>query len=551
MRVMAQMSMVMNLDKCIGCHTCSVTCKQAWTNRTGMEYVWFNNVETRPGVGYPKTHEDQDRWKGGWERTKRGRLKLRSGGRLKRLASIFSNPTLPEVTDYYEPWTYDYDMLLNAPKGEHTPVARPKSLLTGKDMKISWSANWDDNLGGSLETMADDPVLKKMSEQVEAEFSKAFMFYLPRICEHCLNPACVAACPSGAMYKREEDGIVLVDQDACRGWRMCVTACPYKKVYFNHQTGKAEKCTMCYPRIEVGLPTVCAETCVGRLRYLGLVLYDADRVAEAASVEDEKALLAAQRSVLLDPHDPAVIEAARASGIPEDWIDGAQRSPIWRLIQEYEVALPLHPEYRTMPMVWYIPPLSPVVDVISGSGNDGEDARTLFAAIDKLRIPVGYLAELFSAGDPGPVNHALRRLAAMRSYMRGINLDDERDERIATAVGMTGTEIEAMYRLLAIAKYEDRYVIPAAHTEQAHELEEMGCSLEFEGGPGMGGDAVGPFGAGSGRMVPSTVETFNAMADRQRADTPSTPGRINLLNWDGKGIGNGLFPPKAPDEDAT
>ena len=551
MRVMAQMSMVMNLDKCIGCHTCSVTCKQAWTNRTGMEYVWFNNVETRPGVGYPKTHEDQDRWKGGWERTKRGRLKLRSGGRLKRLASIFSNPTLPEVTDYYEPWTYDYDMLLNAPKGEHTPVARPKSLLTGKDMKISWSANWDDNLGGSLETMADDPVLKKMSEQVEAEFSKAFMFYLPRICEHCLNPACVAACPSGAMYKREEDGIVLVDQDACRGWRMCVTACPYKKVYFNHQTGKAEKCTMCYPRIEVGLPTVCAETCVGRLRYLGLVLYDADRVAEAASVEDEKALLAAQRSVLLDPHDPAVIEAARASGIPEDWIDGAQRSPIWRLIQEYEVALPLHPEYRTMPMVWYIPPLSPVVDVISGSGNDGEDARTLFAAIDKLRIPVGYLAELFSAGDPGPVNHALRRLAAMRPYTRGINLDDERDERIATAVGMTGTEIEAMYRLLAIAKYEDRYVIPAAHTEQAHELEEMGCSLEFEGGPGMGGDAVGPFGAGSGRMVPSTVETFNAMADRQRADTPSTPGRINLLNWDGKGIGNGLFPPKAPDEDAT
>lgn len=80
------------------------------------------------------------------------------------------------------------------------------------------------------------------------------------------------------MYKRAEDGIVLVDQDACRGWRMCVSGCPYKKVYFNHKTGKAEKCTMCYPRIEVGLPTVCSETCVGRLRYLGLVLYDADRV---------------------------------------------------------------------------------------------------------------------------------------------------------------------------------------------------------------------------------------------------------------------------------
>ena len=541
MKVMAQMSMVMNLDKCIGCHTCSVSCKQAWTNRTGVEYVWFNNVETRPGVGYPRTYEDQEKWGGGWVRTKRGRLKLRSGGRLAKLARIFSNPKLPEIHDYYEPWTYDYDMLLNAPRGAQVPVARPKSLLTGKDMKISWSANWDDDLGGSLETMQDDPILKKMSEKVEAEFSKAFMFYLPRICEHCLNPSCVASCPSGAMYKRAEDGIVLVDQDQCRGWRMCVSGCPYKKVYFNHKTGKAEKCTMCYPRIEVGLPTVCSETCVGRLRYLGLVLYDADRVAEAASVEDDKALLAAQRSVLLDPHDPAVIEQARRDGIPEDWIQAAQRSPIWRLIQEYEVALPLHPEYRTMPMVWYIPPLSPVVDVVSESGNDGEDARTLFAAIDKLRIPIGYLAELFTAGDARPVDHALRRLAAMRSYMRGINIDDERDERIARAVGMTGTQVEEMYRLLAIAKYEDRYVIPAAHAERAHELEEMACSLDYEDGPGMGG--AGPFGSSSGASVPVAVENFHVLADRQTADKPSTGGRVNLLNWDGNGTPDGLFPP--------
>jgi nitrate reductase beta subunit len=545
MKVMAQMSMIMNLDKCIGCHTCSVTCKQAWTNRTGVEYVWFNNVETRPGVGYPRTYEDQEKWGGGWVRTKRGRLKLRSGGRFAKLASIFSNPKLPEIQDYYEPWTYDYDMLLNAPRGAHVPVARPKSLLTGKDMKISWSANWDDDLGGSIETMQDDPILQKMSEKVEAEFSKAFMFYLPRICEHCLNPSCVASCPSGAMYKRAEDGIVLVDQDQCRGWRMCVSGCPYKKVYFNHKTGKAEKCTMCYPRIEVGLPTVCSETCVGRLRYLGLVFYDADRVSEAASVADEKALLAAQRSILLDPNDPAVIEQARRDGIPEDWIAAAQRSPIWRLIQEYEVALPLHPEYRTMPMVWYIPPLSPVVDVVSESGNDGEDARTLFAAIDKLRIPIGYLAELFSAGDTGPVDHALRRLAAMRSYMRGVNIDGERDERIARAVGMTGESVEAMYRLLAIAKYEERYVIPTAHTERAHELEEMACSLDYDGGPGMGGGA-GPFGLSSGPSVPVAVENFHVLADRQTADRPSTPGRVNLLNWDGNGTPEGIFPPGEP-----
>ena len=120
------------------------------------------------------------------------------------------------------------------------------------------------------------------------EFEQTFMFYLPRICEHCLNPSCAASCPSGAIYKRAEDGIVLVDQDRCRGWRMCVTGCPYKKVYFNHRTGKAEKCTFCFPRIEVGLPTVCSETCVGRLRYIGLVLYDADRVLEAASTHGRR-----------------------------------------------------------------------------------------------------------------------------------------------------------------------------------------------------------------------------------------------------------------------
>jgi len=534
---MAQMSMVMNLDKCIGCHTCSVTCKQAWTNRTGVEYVWFNNVETRPGLGYPRTYQDQDRWQGGWVRTKKGKLKLRAGGRLKKLATIFSNPVLPSIHDYYEPWTYEYDMLLSAPQGAHTPVARPKSLLTGKDMNISWSANWDDDLAGSTATMADDPILAHMSEHVATELDKTFMFYLPRICEHCLNPACVASCPSGAMYKRAEDGIVLVDQDQCRGWRMCVTGCPYKKVYFNHKTGKAEKCTLCYPRIEVGLPTVCSETCVGRLRYLGLVLYDADKVTEAASVQDEHELLASQRAVFLDPNDPEVVAAARQEGIPEDWITAAQRSPIWDLITRYEVALPLHPEYRTLPMVWYIPPLSPVVDVVAASGNDGEDGRTLFAAISQLRIPLEYLAGLFTAGDTAPVEKVLRRLAAMRSYMRDLNLGREPDERTAAAVGMTGQQVQDMYRLLAIAKYEDRYVIPTAHTEIARELTDMACSLDYDGGPGMGG-------AG-----PTTGESFHAVGAQERATspyTPSTSGRVNLLTWDGDGTPGGLFPPSRP-----
>ena len=201
------------------------------------------------------------------------------------------------------------------------------------------------------------------------------MFYLPRICEHCLNPSCVASCPSGAMYKREEDGIVLVDQDKCRGWRFCVSGCPYKKVYFNHKSGKAEKCTLCYPRIEAGQPTICSETCVGRIRYLGLLLYDADRVEAAASVADEHDLLDAQRGLFLDPADPDVRTRALADGISPDWIEHAQRSPVHALVARYKVALPLHPEYRTMPMVWYVPPLSPIVNALGGRRLRGRPRR--------------------------------------------------------------------------------------------------------------------------------------------------------------------------------
>lgn len=502
MRIMAQTAMVMNLDKCLGCHTCSVTCKQAWTNRAGLEYVWFNNVETRPGIGYPKHYEDQERWKGGWVRRPNGTLQLKAGGRWRKLLTIFSNPNMPTITDYYEPWTYEYDMLLNAPANSpHVPVARPKSLITGEDIKITWSSNWDDDLGGSQEIAIADPMLKKMNEQVQLVYEKTFMFYLPRICEHCLNPSCVASCPAGAMYKRVEDGIVLVDQDQCRGWRMCVSGCPYKKMYFNHATGKAEKCTLCYPRLEEGLPTVCSETCVGRLRYIGVVLYDADKVSAAAATENEHDLYAAQRDCFLDPFDPQVQAAAQRAGIPNDWIVAAQASPIWSLISHYEVALPLHPEYRTLPMVWYIPPLSPIVDQVARTGNDAEDAKVLFTALSTMRIPLQYMAELFTAGDPRPVEKALRRLVAMRSYMRDINLGDEPDGQIAEAVGMTGQQVQDMYRLLAIADYGERYVIPQTHSEIARRIEAfdpMGCPLDGPGGVGMAGPGL----ASSGRNLP-------------------------------------------------
>lgn len=97
------------------------------------------------------------------------------------------------------------------------------------------------------------------------------------------------------------------------------------------------------------MPTVCAETCVGRLRYIGLMLYDADEVLEAASTEDDQGLCEAQRDVFLDPFDPEVMREAEKAGIARDWIDSAQNSPIYALINTYKVTLPLHPNIAPCP----------------------------------------------------------------------------------------------------------------------------------------------------------------------------------------------------------
>jgi len=540
MRPMAQVAMVMNLDKCIGCHTCSVTCKQVWTNRPGTEYVYFNNVETKPGVGYPRRYEDQATWRGGWTLDRKGRLQLKAGGRLRRLLSIFYNPELPAIDDYGDPWTYDYQILLNAPPGTPNPSAHSISALTGRTMQPKWGSNWDDDLAGGAEHAAADPDLAGLQDRVRLEFEQVFMFYLPRICEHCLNPSCVASCPSGAMYKRSEDGIVLVDQDRCRGWRFCVSGCPYKKVYFNHRTGKAEKCTLCYPRVEAGQPTICAETCVGRLRYLGLFLYDADAVLTAAATPDPQDLYEAQLSVFLDPADPAVQDAAARQGIPTDWIDAAIRSPVYALAVRHKVALPLHPEYRTLPMVWYIPPLSPVADVVHAAGYDDADPDRVFATIDALRIPVEYLANLFTAGNADTVRKVLRKLAAVRAHMRATELGRAAGPGLPPAGSAAAADVEDLYRLLAIAKYEDRYVIPPAHAEDAGQLaaqhEQLFCSLDSEGGPGMGGN--GPPGA-------TDVEAFHPAAGAGEQGTfKAGDGRVhfNLFGWDGRGSSPHLFP---------
>ncbi|HPE81972.1 MAG TPA: nitrate reductase subunit beta, partial [Gammaproteobacteria bacterium] len=250
--------------------------------------------------------------------------------------------------------------------------------------------------------------------------------------------------------------------------------------------GKSEKCTLCYPRIESGNPTVCSETCVGRIRYLGVMLYDADRIQEAASVPAEKDLYQAHLDIFLDPFDPAVIEAARREGIHDNWLEAAKASPVYKLAIDWKLALPLHPEYRTLPMVWYVPPLSPIQSAAERGriGMTGE-----LPDIASLRIPVRYLANMLTAGDEAPVIRALERMMAMRAWRRAKNVDGVEDLKVLEQAGLSVAQAEDMYRYLAIANYEDRFVIPTAHREYADDAfgERGGCGFTF--GNGCSGDS--------------------------------------------------------------
>ena len=160
-----------------------------------------------------------------------------------------------------------------------------------------------------------------------------YHFYLPRLCNHCTKPACLEACPVRAIYKREQDGIVLVDQDKCQGFRLCNRACPYDKVYYNYVKRKSQKCIFCFPRVEQGIAPACARQCPGRLRFVGFL---------------------------------------------ED-LDG----PIHKLVHQWKVALPLHPEFGTEPNVYYVPPMLP----------QSFDSEGRFS--DEPRVPTEYLRYLF------------------------------------------------------------------------------------------------------------------------------------------------------------
>jgi DMSO reductase family type II enzyme iron-sulfur subunit len=278
-----QVAMVIDLNKCIGCQACTAACKSLWTDEEGQDYMLWNNVETKPGPGYPRE----------WEQL--------GGG--YRDGSLQYGELAPQE-DYGRPVGLNHEAVYFEGTAERLVQKEP----------MGYGANWDEDTSSG-------------------DYPNNYHFYLPRLCNHCTKPACLEACPVRAIYKREQDGIVLVDADKCQGFRLCNRACPYDKVYFNHVTRKSQKCIFCFPRLEQGVAPACARQCPGRLRFVGFL-------------EDR---------------------------------DG----PIHKLVHEWKVALPLHPEYGTEPNVYYVPPILP----------PPFDAEGRFS--DEPRVPMEYLRYLF------------------------------------------------------------------------------------------------------------------------------------------------------------
>ncbi|RJP74295.1 MAG: respiratory nitrate reductase subunit beta [Candidatus Abyssobacteria bacterium SURF_17] len=289
--------MVMDLNKCIGCQLCSMACKNTWTKKEGREYMWWNTVNTMPGKGTPK---DFEKMGGGYKVLFEGRVREPILGQL---------PTRKEFGDL---WKFNHEEIVKTKWGEVVLRAKNSDGTTPE-----WSMNWDEDQGAT-----------------GISYPNSYFFYLPRICNHCTYPPCIDACPRHAIYKREEDGVVLIDQDRCKGYRFCLEACPYKKIYFNFETLTSQKCIFCYPRIEKGVTTACSRQCTGRVRFV-------------------------------------------------DYLDNEQ-GPIYKLVKKWKVALPLFPQFGTEPNVFYVPPLAP--PRLDDSGKIDPS---------KSRIPLKYLVYLF------------------------------------------------------------------------------------------------------------------------------------------------------------
>lgn len=273
---------------------------------------------------------------------------------------------------------------------------------------------------------------------------------------------------------------------------MCISGCPYKKTYYNWASGKSEKCILCFPRLESGQPPACFHSCVGRIRYLGVLLYDADQIEKCALMPD-KDLVEAQRNMIMDPFDPEIIAAAKANGVSDAMITSAQNSPVYKFVKLWGIALPLHPEFRTLPMLYYVPPMLPVLaktrdGIYDVAGAEGENLYALLSSLEKARMPIKYMASMFSAGNVSIMEEVYRKLIAVRIFKRAQTVKDYKQAEVDEALtqGKTNAdEVEAIFRLTALPTYEERFVIPPLAREVAVEAWEKPLDHKREAGFGV------------------------------------------------------------------
>jgi nitrate reductase beta subunit len=192
-----------------------------------------------------------------------------------------------------------------------------------------------------------------------------------------------------------------------------------------------------------------------------------DRVAEVANGPDLE-LVQLQRDLILDPSDPKVIEEARKQDISEAWLEACRQSPVYKMVKEWEIALPLHPEFRTLPCLFYIPPESPIRTAEAGQSKykDMVDGKHVLPDLDEFRIPIQYLARLLAAGNINEVRKALQRQLAVRAFRRSERVEGKADDSFLKAAGLSVEDARGMHRLLALAHFHERFIVPTTRPEK-------------------------------------------------------------------------------------
>jgi nitrate reductase beta subunit len=200
------------------------------------------------------------------------------------------------------------------------------------------------------------------------------------------------------------------------------------------------------------------------------MLYDAEQINQAGMAANEN-LVDAQLGMILDPSDPDIVLAARKNGIPDGVINAAQKSPVYRFVKKWRLALPLHPEFRTLPMLFYVPPMLPVISS-QQEGGVHRLAGDFFSSIENARLPMRYMSRLFAGGNEAPVRQSYQRQLAVRIFKRAQNVGDftsQQAEKALSEAGLTPIQAEEIYRLTTQPGYSDSFVIPPMGREVAIE----------------------------------------------------------------------------------